>query len=290
MIPVLSGLLSGCGGSTLLPPAPTEPTTSIPTADTGSAATADTGVSPTPAPRDRLLLGYLAHLQATPNQAQSNGLRGSDLADVCALWDALDPSSKATFVTITARLEGGTLADGSTMLDHVTTAYRVVGGNGATASDPGSCGGGEYNRLLLSIDGTLHAALVAAHAGTGQLDDVPPGGRWRQSFDLAGPHAPFTLSTETDDDLPRGQVHFFADAGSAAAQAPLGRLDLEALVDPFALEIDLDYDCLHNSNPLCDYTFYGAFCLQPTRSGLALYEDNYGAVALDWRPPGCTAP
>jgi hypothetical protein len=273
----------------------TGPTNDTATGATG--ATADTGAQPPLDGRDRLIAGYLAHLQLDPTRAQSNGLRGADLSSVCDLWDALDLSSQGTFLTITARLAGSILAvDGSSMLDHVTTAYRVAGGEGATGVDPGSCGGAEYNRLVVSIDDVLHDALVVANLNDGgpgasggpDLADIPIGGVWRASEDLAGPHEPFTLSLETEDGAPRGQVHFFADPGAPVANAPLGRLDLEDLVDPYALEMDQDYDCVHNSNPGCEYTFYGPLCLpEPTELGFTIYTQNYGSADPCWRPTGC---
>lgn len=244
--------------------------------------------------RDRLLATYLAWLVAHPG-AQTNGLDGATLSTVCELWSRLDPSSRATWLTLTARLQGGRLADGSSMLRHVTVAYRVSGGQGATATSPGSCGGGEYNRLMLSVDATLHAALVAAHqhqgaaqAGAPDLADSVGGDSWRDSHDAAGPHAPFDLSDETDSGAPRGQVQFFADTTSARAQAPLGRVDLMTLVDPWALEIDQDYDCVHASNPLCTYVTYGPLCAPEAASvGEELYEARYGSIDAVWQPNGC---
>jgi len=242
--------------------------------------------------RDRLIASYLAFLRETPDDTQSNGLRGADLADVCALWDALDPSSQATFATLTARLEGSRLADGSSALDHVVRLYRLAGGEGATTTDPGSCGGGEHNRVLVSIDGALHASLVAAHdrAGAAPFDlaDVQAGTSWRDTHDLAGPHAPFDLGVETNEGAPRGQAQLFRDPTSALAMQPLGRLDLETLVDPYALELDQDYDCVHSSNPLCTYVFYGPLCAPAaSQRGVDVYGDTYGAVDLAWRPSGC---
>lgn len=249
--------------------------------------TADTG-DPPASERDRLLRTYLAHLQRFPNLTQSNGLRGADLGDVCALWGALQPSGRDTFLTITHRLEGATLADGSNALQHVVTVYRVVGGENATSSSHGSCGGAEFNRLMMSMDPELHAALVAANGPGPRIDDIPTNGEWHGSSDLAGPHDPFTLSDETEDGAPRGQVHFFLDPGSAVANAPLGRMDLEDLVDPLALEMDQDYDCAHNSNPDCDYTFYGPFCLpEATRQGTDVYRATYGDFGEGWTPQGC---
>lgn len=278
------------------PPADTDPPVTDTDPPTDPDPTGDTGAPPAPLTnRDRLIAGYLAYLDETPARAHSNGLRGADLDTVCDLWDALDPSSQATFLTIAARLDGSILADGSSMLDHVTTAYRIVGGEDASAIDPGSCGGAEFNRVIVSIDPVLHAALIAANehegepvAGVRDLADIPAGGYWRNSEDLAGPHEPFTLSDETEDGAPRGQVHYFRDPASAVANSPLGRLDVEDLVDPYALEMDQDYDCVHSSNPLCEYTFYGPFCLpEPTALGFTIFTDGYGPVDAGWRPTGC---
>ena len=247
--------------------------------------------------RGRLLLTYYQFLEVDPTHTQSNGLSGADVSGVCDLWMKLDPSSQAVFLTVTARLEGSTLGiDGAPALRHVTTLYRLTGGQGATSADPGSCGGGEYNRMMVSVDATLHDALVAASDHQGAADaggafdlaDVPAGGFWRDSHDLAGPHAPFDLSDETDGGAPRGQVQYFRDPASAAAMAPLGRLDLETLVDPYALEIDQDYNCTHDSNPLCEYTFYGPACApETTELGVDIYGDGYGAVELAWSPTAC---
>lgn len=240
--------------------------------------------------RTRLLTGYLAALRAQPDVTQSNGLRGRDLPDVCALWNGLTPSGRAVFLTITARLDGSRLADGSSMLSHITALRRVAGGEGATVTSPGSCGGAEFNRVVLSMDVALHRALVAANdnGDTRALSDVIATSWWRASRDLGGPHAPFTLSDETEGGAPRGQVHFFRDTTTAPATAPLGRRDLAAVVDPLALEMDQDYDCAHASNPLCAYIFYGTACLPMTsRPGVDIYGMRYGAVDLAWRPDGC---
>jgi len=248
--------------------------------------------------RDRLLATYLAYLAAHPG-AQSNGLDGATLGSVCDLWTRLHPSDRAVWLTLTARMQGSRLAsDGQSMLRHVTRIYRVVGGQNASATDAGSCGGGEYNRILMSMDGALHAALVAAAtnqgaAGTGglfDLADVPADASrfWRDSHDVGGPHAPFDLSDETEDGAPRGQVQYFRDPTSAAANAPLGRTDLTTLVDPSALEMDQDYDCVHSSNPSCSYVTYGPLCApQASKIGVDLYESNYGPVESGWHPAGC---
>jgi hypothetical protein len=247
--------------------------------------------------RNRLLGTYFAFLKASATTPQSNGLSGNNVSNVCDVWNGLDPSSRAVFLTLSARLQGSRIGiDGSSMLWHVVEIYRIVGGQNATSTDPGSCGGGEYNRMIMSQDQTLHAALLAAnqHKGAlqsnGQYDiaDAPTGTFWRDSHDLAGAHAPFDLSDETDKGAPRGQTQYFRDPTSALANAPLGRQDIPALVDPLALEMDLDYDCLHNSNPQCSYTLYGPLCMPAsTKIGTDIFVQSYGAIDADFRPVGC---
>nr|HEX4318827.1 hypothetical protein [Kofleriaceae bacterium] len=244
-------------------------------ADRGSA-------SPLTVNRDRLLATYLAFLQSEPTVTQTTGLSGANLTSTCQLWTALDGSSQLTFLTITARLQGSKLqGDGSTMLDHVVTLYRVAGGQGAVGSAaPGSCGGGEYNRVITSIDATLHAAQVAL-----TIDDIPAGMAWRASHDLGGPHAPFDTSDETNQGAPRGQTQYFSDPTSALANTALGRQDLETLVDPNAMEMDQDYDCPHNSNPMCSYNTYGPLCAVETdEEGVVIYEASYGTIESDYSP------
>ena len=294
-------LHAGCGPKSSDPLAgrgEEEDATTVLDGGTGpDAAAIDAGATSSLVNRDRLLGSYFDHLKAHPDDEQSNGLIGRDLIDVCDLWSKLDSSSRNTFLTVTARLEGSILgADQTPALDHVTQVYRIAGGEGAQGTDPGSCGGGEFNRLIMSMDAQLHASLVAANDNGGDrgpdgnfdVADIPEDESWRDSGDAAGPHDPFDLSDETDEGAPRGQVHFFRDPASELASLPLGRLDVEELVDPFALEMDQDYDCPHNSNPNCEYTFYGPLCApQSTKLGVDIYGDNYGAIDPDWRPSGC---
>ena len=258
----------------------------------GSAdAPADTSVAA--GARDRLLGTYLAWLQAHPG-ATTNGLDGAQLTSVCALWTGLQPSAQAVFLTLTARLEGSLLrTDDSPMLDHVTQLYWVTGGTGASTTDPGTCGGAG-NRMIMQIDPALHAELHTAftqHGGAATartIPDVIAASFWRDSHDLGGPHAPFDESDETESGAPRGQVQYFSDPGSVAATSALGRPDLMTLVDPYGFEMDQDYDCTHNSNPLCTYTTYGPLCaLEPAMVGVDIYAATYGGVTLTWKPAGC---
>ena len=101
--------LAACGGSNAssTPDAPVTQQPDGPTADApGFADTLDGN-------RDRLLASYYAWLEADPDTKQSNGLTGRNLMSVCDLWNGLDPSSRDTFRTITHRLWGATLADGT---------------------------------------------------------------------------------------------------------------------------------------------------------------------------------
>jgi hypothetical protein len=247
--------------------------------------------------RDRLLETYLLRLKSIPDARQSNGLVGGALDNVCDLWARLDPSSRLVFLTLTHRMQGSTLRDGSHVLDHVVKLYRVSGGRSASASAAGSCGGAEYNRMIMSMDSDLHAAQVAANVDRGALGrdykrdiaDIPPASFWRNSHDLAGPHKPFTASDETNAGAPRGQTQYFFDPASTRALSALGRLDVADVVDPFALEMDQDYDCVHHSNPACPYRFYGRRCLPRSRKlGTAIYWQYYGNFVPAWQPTGCS--
>lgn len=235
--------------------------------------------------RARLFEAYYATARA----------KDPSIASACVLAKSFSPSAIAVFETLTARLQGSTLAsDGRSMLSHITAIHRLAGGDGATATDHGSCGGDNANRMIMTMDPALHAALVAANhdkndsAGKVVIKDIPAGGYWRETHDFAGAHAPFDASDETNDGAPRGQVQFFADPTSAKAKAPLGRVGVEDVVDPYALEMDQDYDCPHNSNPLCAYVSYQALCFPgPETEGVKLFTKKYGDDAPGFLPAGC---
>ena len=239
--------------------------------------------------RNRLLATYYSYIELDPNTAQTNGLIGSNLHSVCDVWTALQPSARDVFLTLTHRLYGSKLADGTDALSLITKIYRIAPGTGATATNAGSCGG-EGNRMIMSMDPKLHDAQIAAstHKGAQPYDIADITNGWRDSRDAGGPHPPFDLSDETNDDAPRGQTQYFKDPTSTIANTALGRPDIMNVVDPYALEMDHDYDCVHNSNPDCSYVFYGPVCApEANQPGTAIYTSNYGDFISSWTPSGC---
>ncbi|MGZ3422293.1 MAG: hypothetical protein ACXWUG_20075 [Polyangiales bacterium] len=289
--------LSADADDSATPPEAMPDSTSDASPDADADADAPSSADDLSSNRDRLLGTYYTFLKTSVTTPQSNGLSGASVSSVCDVWTKLAPSPRAVFLTLTARMQGSKLrVDGSSMLSHVVKVYRIVGGDGSTATDPGSCGGGEANRMIMSMDAVLQAAQKAAsdHKGAKQSDgkydiaDASGGTFWRDSHDLGGAHAPFDISDETDQGAPRGQTQYFKDPTSMLAKSPLGRQDLATLVDPLALEMDQDYDCVHNSNPSCSYVTYGPACFPETsKSGTDIYTSKYGSIEPAWKPKDC---
>jgi len=203
----------------------------------------------------------------------------------CALWTSLTPTQVGVFVTITDLLgkrsfmtndpPGGAKRTAAielmTALDHVTRVYEVRD-KGASGN-----GGGDNNRIWIQVDAALAGALRAFASGLPE---------WEKSSDLAGPHDPFDATSETVNGQPRGQAHFWsADAKSK----PLTRPGVEGIDDPRIVEIDIDYNILHDSNPLGSY-----FAGLGNKTGLELYVEKWtplgvgGDPELGYTPTGCT--
>ena len=167
------------------------------------------------------------------------------------------------------------------MLDHVTLLYRVDGGEGATATSAGSCGGGEYNRMIMQQDLELHDAQLAANTRKGaapyDIADIHD----QLLARLARPRRPARAvrpqrrdrrrrAARPDPVLLGSDVDRREQRRSAAPTST-------TLVDPYALEMDQDYDCPHNSNPSCSYTLYGPLCAPETDElGTQIYTQDYG--------------
>jgi hypothetical protein len=121
------------------------------------------------------------------------------------------------------------------ILNHVSTLYAVNGSNGS------NCGGMEYNRVFFQADDELIYLLRNPWAGVPGLDN---------SQDLAGPHNPFTQSREGIEGQPRGQTQQWAWDYEATT---LTRNGVYGIYDPHIVEMDIDYDFFHHSNPECYY-------------------------------------
>lgn len=189
--------------------------------------------------------------------------------DRCATWAAFDDDQRAVLLLLTDLLGQRTLlADATSALAHVTALHAVRGRQHEGCVR--CCGDGEFNRAYFSADDALIAAF---------RDDALAA--WRDSHDLAGPHQPFTASRETHLGLPRGQAHFFSLDDDLV---PLERRGVEGVIDARAIEIDLDFNLLHESAPRCDYG---------DESGLERYQQLWreqaagGDVELEYVPEGC---
>jgi WSC domain-containing protein len=242
--------------------------------------------------------------------------RNMPSVEPCTAWRAgLDQSQRMVFLTITHRLTHSRLSpvavppnsfiaplkdayqpDGRTPLDNIGAVYAIAGGHGPVAGpgDRGSCGGSDNNRLFMSMSYPLWLAFCLAnvtHEGNpGPLLDPANNRAWRDSSDLGGPHDPFEASDETSYGSPRGQVHFWPARLNAEgtyqvppepASTPIYRRGVEGITDPYMVEMDQDYNFIHDSNPLCD-------------DFLETYVQNHGnsgpePINLNWEPAACRA-
>jgi hypothetical protein len=147
-------------------------------------------------------------------------------------------------------------------LNHVSKFYAINGG--------GSSCGGSSNRIFLQADQALMHNLRNIWFG------LPI---WRNSSDLAGPHTPFTQSRETNRGLPGGQTHQWA--WDYEASYLFRENFVNYVLDPNMVEIDIDYNFVHDSNPECYYDgIRGRYYYQNywSNSGLG------GSAELDYTP------
>jgi hypothetical protein len=187
----------------------------------------------------------------------------------CEVWAAFDENQRAQLLLLTDLLgKRSGLGDGSSALAHVNALYAVRGQRSEGCVR--CCGDGEYNRAYFSVDTALAHALREGGLAA-----------WDDSQDLAGPHDPFTMSLETRAGQPTGQAHFFARDEDAV---PLGRMGVEQVLDAHALEIDIDFNIVHESSPLCEYG---------DETGVERYERVWrdegvgGDAELAYVPTGC---
>jgi hypothetical protein len=219
-------------------------------------------------------------------------------ADRCALWPAMTIVEKGIFLTHTdmlghrscmenasvpaAQMNGGkcdpsgctcstsspcACPPGSEMaLDHVFKYWAVNGSDTSCCSGTDCCnGGGEWHRTFFSADDKLIGYFRDIHSGLPE---------WADSNDFGGPHAPFTQSDETQQGSPRGQTHFWAKDSEATV---LMRNGVVGVMDPHVVEIDNDYNILHDSNPEGTYSF---------TYGRAEYKNHWNASGKNDRGDG----
>lgn len=165
----------------------------------------------------------------------------------CALWQSLTPTQRGVFLTITDLLgkrsyltnppPNGAPRVGPDLemaLDHVTKVYEIRDSNGQN-------GGGDNNRIWVQVDTKLITAMRSFDAGLPE---------WGKSSDWGGAHEPFDGTSETATGQPRGQSQFWSDDAKSVA---LTRPGVEGINDPHIVEIDIDYNLFHDSNPEGDY-------------------------------------
>jgi hypothetical protein len=150
-----------------------------------------------------------------------------------ACVDPLTLTGGNTFTTDVVQPRSGATAE--RMLDHVKELHSM-------AAETSSCGGPD-NRMYFTADDTLMYAMR-------NLGSIPQG--WKSSGDWAGPHSPFTQSRETIQGRPRGQTHQWAwdyEASVGVQKSGMAFRDY----DPHLIELDMDYNWVHDSNPECSY-------------------------------------
>lgn len=208
------------------------------------------------------------------------------LADRCAAWSKLDGIQKGIFLTHTDMLGNRSCVGASKCaktddqaLPHVFQLWAMNG------SDPGcSCtitstgynccnGGGEWHRVFFTADDRL-IQMMRDRAGLPE---------WKASSDLAGPHAPFSQSNETSTGSPRGQIHFWAKDADASS---LKRTGVTGVNDPHIVELDNDYNLLHDSNPEGCYGVFGLGCSYGRVSFKKTWSDKGNQAATTFRGNG----
>jgi hypothetical protein len=128
-------------------------------------------------------------------------------------------------------------------IDHIFKIWAVNGSDTGCCGGTDCCnGGGEWHRTFFSADDALIGHLRDIHSGLPE---------WADSNDFAGPHDPFTQSSETQQGTPRGQTHFWSADGDATT---LSRNGVEGVSDAHIVEIDNDYNFFHDSNPEGTYS------------------------------------
>lgn len=160
-------------------------------------------------------------------------------------------------------------------LDHVVKLWTVNGNDPTCSYTEGAngytcCNGGiEWHRTFSGADNLLISYFRNYAAGLPE---------WGRSTDFAGPHSPFTQESETVRGSPRGQTNFWADNSQASV---LTRNGVVGVFDPQIIEMDQDYNIIHDSNPEGAYS---------GKYGRALYKRNWHWGQYTYTDRGDKAP
>ena len=265
---------SGAGGSIPGTTVTSSTSASIATTTTATSASASSGaggaggamIVPDPGPSTFAI----ADVDQNRNRTLDTYSKHRDAPDRCTFWAAMTIVEKGVFLTHTdmlghrsclenasvpvVQLGNGACSPGSCScvgnapcscavgsvmaLDHVFAIWAINGSDTSCCGGVNCCnGGGEWHRTFFSADDRLIAYLRDIHAGLPE---------WAASTDFKGPHAPFTQSDETIPGSLRGQTHFWAVDGDASI---LQRNGVVGVSDPHVVEIDNDYNFIHDSSP-----------------------------------------
>jgi len=207
-------------------------------------------------------------------------------ADRCALWASFDNIHRGIFLTHTdmlgnrscmenASITSNTLNSqnncdssqpcncpaGSDMaLDHVFKLWTVNGNDPSCNCTEGSngyncCNGGiEWHRTFFGADDALIGYFRNYSYGLPE---------WGSANDIAGPHSPFNNESGTAKGTPAGQTNFWSYNTDAVV---LQRGGVVGVFDPQIVELDNDYNWIHDSNPEGEYS--GTY-------GRAVYKRNW---------------
>jgi hypothetical protein len=239
---------------------------------------------------------YSRSLDANRNRLFADwAARNGQSGNLCQAWAAQSCSTKGVFLTLTHRLQVSLLSDYTTPLDHVNSCYAILGDEW----DGNHCGGDD-NRIFVSMDNTLHNAMIYANYGYFMTMDQNGNNYWKPSADMAGPHSPFDMSDETSYGHPRGQIQFWGSGNGYTT--PVYSTGVNGIVDYNIMEMDQDYDWNHPSSTECSYDTGGcdtcksagdraSFSSGPGRMIYARQHPtlpgSFGGPDYEWAPTGC---
>ncbi len=207
-------------------------------------------------------------------------------SDRCSLWNSFTDVQRGIFLTHTDMLGSRSCMENSSIysnglnsgsncdssapcncaagsdmaLDHVfkiwsvngndPSCYCVKGANGYNCCN----GGTDWHRTFFGADDYLIGYFRNWTYGLPE---------WGGSGDPGGPHAPFNNESETAKGSPRGQAQMWSYNWQASV---LNRPGVVGVYDPQIIELDNDYNALHDSNPEGEYS--GTY-------GRAVYKRNW---------------